>query len=233
MNNIKRLYVFSPSLRIWHWINFLSIIVLFATGIYIGNPFFIGSQGIEPALAHGETLTMGLVREVHFIAGYILLASFIFRILIALTSKRDRLFIPKFWTAEYWFSIFETVQEYLLLKSSKEVVPHVRNHLARTAYFFIYLAIFFMIVTGFAMYGLSDPEGFWASIFGWVVWALGGEFPTHMWHHWIAWIIILFAIVHVYMVVREDIVKRDGEISSMFSGYKFFKKEPFDAEDLK
>ncbi len=230
---MKRMYVFSAGLRIWHWVNFLSVIVLFITGLYIGNPFFIGSQGIEATYAYERTLTMGLIREIHFIAGYILLASFIFRVLIALMSKRDRLFIPKFWTAEYWFSIFETLQEYLLIKPSHQIHPHIRNHLARTAYFFVYLAIFFMILTGFAMYGMSDPDGFWASVFGWVIPFLGGEFSVHMWHHWMAWLIILFAIVHVYMIVREDFTKKSGELSSMVSGYKFFTKEPFDEEDLR
>jgi Ni/Fe-hydrogenase 1 B-type cytochrome subunit len=70
-------------------------------------------------------------------------------------------------------------------------------------------------------------------MFGWVVWFLGGEFPTHMWHHWVAWLIIIFAIVHVYFVVREDVFKKTGEVSSMFNGYKFFKKEPTDIEDVR
>ncbi len=233
MKEYKRFYVFSPSLRIWHWINFLSIVVLFATGIYIGNPFFIGSQGVEAALVHGQRLTMGLIREVHFIAGYILLASFIFRMLIAFMDKRDRLFIPKFWKSEFWSRLGETLQEYALMKDSSEGSLQIRNPLARTAYFLVYVAILFMIITGFGMYGISDPSGFWASIFGWVVWFLGGEFPTHMWHHWVAWLIILFAIIHVYLVIREDFTKKTGEVSSMFNGYKFFKKEPADLEELK
>ncbi|NPB08647.1 MAG: Ni/Fe-hydrogenase, b-type cytochrome subunit [Aquificae bacterium] len=229
MRLYEKIFVFSASLRIWHWVNFLTIMVLFFTGLYIGNPFFIGSQGIEATYAYDKVLTMDFIRFIHFSAGYILLVSFLFRIFIAFFRKGDRLFIPKVWTIEYWEGIKETLLEYLLIKEHR---PYVRNPLARTAYFFFYVLLFFMIATGFGMYGLSDPEGFWASLFGWVVWSLGGEFQAHMWHHWVAWIIILFFIVHVYFVSREDFVHKDGEVSSMFSGVKFFKEKPVDIEDV-
>ncbi len=56
---------------------------------------------------------------------------------------------------------------------------------------------------------------------------------AHMWHHWVAWIIIVFAILHVYFVIREEIIKRNGELASMFNGYKVFEKDPVDVEDIK
>ena len=229
---MERVYVFSMGLRIWHWINFFSILVLFITGLYIGNPFFIGSQGVEATYAYEKSLTMGLIREIHFIAGYILLAGLIFRFLIALSSKRDRMFIPKVWKAEFWFSVIESVKEYLFISSAKDSYPHIRPTTARFAYFLLYIALLFMVMTGFGMYGMSNPEGFWVSLFGWIIPFLGGEFPTHMWHHWVAWLIILFAIVHVYFVVREDFTKKTGEVSSMINGYKVLKGKPVDAEDL-
>jgi len=226
----KRIFIFSASLRIWHWINFLAIMVLFLTGLYIGTPYFTTSSGYEATYAYEKNVTMGFIRFLHFSAGYILLFSFLFRIFIAFFRKGDRLFIPKFWTIEYWEGIKETLKEYLLIGSHR---PMIRNPLARTAYFFVYLMIFFMIATGFGMYGLSDPDGFWASVFGWVVWSLGGEFEAHYWHHIVAWLIILFFIVHVYFVSREDFVHKNGEVSSMFNGSKFFKEEPVDIKDVK
>ncbi len=228
-----RIYVFSPGLRIWHWVNFLTILVLFGTGLYIGNPFFSGPPGIEATHAYGEGLTMGFIRKIHFLAGYILLASFIFRVIIGIFSKRDRMVLPRFWTRDYWSSLKEITLKYLLLKKDSDGREYIRNACARTAYPLIYLAILFMIVTGFGMYGLSNPGGFWSSLLGWVVWALGGEFQTHMWHRWVAWLIIVAAILHVYFVIREEIIRRNGEISSMINGYKYFEKEPADIGDLK
>lgn len=229
----KRIYIFSPALRIWHWINFLTIVVLFVTGLYIGNPFFWGPTGIEATYAYDEGLTMGFIRKLHFLAGYVLLGSFIFRVLISFFSKRDRLVLPTFWRREYWIGLKEITLKYLLVLRDDEGHEYIRNSCARTVYPLVYLAIFFMIATGFGMYGLSNPDGFWATLFGWVVWLLGGEFPTHMWHHWVAWLIIIFAILHVYFVIREEIIKKNGELSSMINGYKFFKKEPVDLEDIR
>ncbi|WP_457600955.1 Ni/Fe-hydrogenase, b-type cytochrome subunit [Hydrogenivirga sp.] len=229
----KKIYIFSPGLRIWHWVNFLTIITLFVTGLYIGRAFFMGPTGVEATYAYEEGLTMGFIRKVHFIAGYVLLASFIFRLIIAVFSKRDRLVLPTVWRRDYWVGLKEITLKYLLLMRDDEGHEYIRNACARTVYPLVYLAILFMIVTGFAMYGTSNPEGFWAGLFGWVVWALGGEFPTHMWHHWVAWLIIIFAVLHVYFVVREEAIKKNGELSSMFNGYKVFEKEPVDMEDIK
>jgi Ni/Fe-hydrogenase 1 B-type cytochrome subunit len=202
------------------------------TGLYIGNPFFSGPHGLEATYAYGEGLTMGFVRKVHFIAGYVLLASFLFRVLIALFSKRDRMMIPKVWRRDYWVSLKEITLKYLLLMKEEEGREYIRNACARTAYPLVYLLLLFMIITGFGMYGLSNPGGFWDTILGWSVWFLGGEFQTHMWHRWIAWVILVAAILHVYFVIREELIRKNGELSSMINGYKYFKEDPADLEDL-
>ena len=87
------------------------------------------------------------------------------------------------------------------------------------------------VVTGFAMYFPAMPDGF-GGLFMWVNVLLGGEYMTHFVHHVFAWFIILFALVHVYMVFREDFMDHEGEASSMFSGVKIFKHEPVDADDV-
>lgn len=230
---VKRIYVFSPGLRLWHWVNFLSILTLFITGLYIGNPFFLGPTGYEATYAYDKGITMDFIRKVHFIAGYVFLSGFIFRVIIALFSKRDRIFIPPLWRRDYWIGLKEVTLKYALIMKDKEGSEYIRNACARTVYPLVYLLFFFMIITGFAMYGMSKPDGFWASLFGWVIWFLGGEFMAHMWHHWVAWIIIVFAILHVYFVIREEMIKRNGELTSMFNGYKVFEKDPVDVEDIK
>lgn len=48
---MKKIYIFSPTLRISRWIWALSITFLFISGIYIGNPFFLGPTGIEMLIA--------------------------------------------------------------------------------------------------------------------------------------------------------------------------------------
>ncbi|MFN4318930.1 MAG: Ni/Fe-hydrogenase, b-type cytochrome subunit [Aquificaceae bacterium] len=229
----KRIYIFSPGLRLWHWVNFFAILILFITGLYIGNPFFLGPIGYEATYAYDKGITMDFIRKVHFIAGYVFLSGFIFRIIIALFSKRDRIFLPPPWRRDYRVGLKEITLKYALIMRDKEGNEYIRNAYARSVYPLVYLLFFFMILTGFAMYGMSKPDGFWASLFGWILPLLGGEFMVHMWHHWIAWIIIIFAILHVYLVVREELVKKNGELTSMFTGYKVFEKEPIDIGDIK
>ncbi|MGB9873999.1 MAG: Ni/Fe-hydrogenase, b-type cytochrome subunit [Hydrogenobacter sp.] len=232
MIEAKKIYIFSPGLRLWHWVNFLTIMVLFFTGLYIGNPFFLGPTGVEATYAYREGLTMDFIRKVHFIAGYVLLASFLFRIIIAVFNKRDRLVFPAVWKKDYWTSLKEITLKYAFIMRDTEGHEYIRNACARTVYPIVYFMIFFMIATGFAMYGMSKPGSFWSSMFGWLLGFLGGEFMVHMWHHWIAWLIIIFAVLHVYFVIREEAIKKNGELSSMFSGYKVFEREPVDIKDV-
>jgi Ni/Fe-hydrogenase 1 B-type cytochrome subunit len=232
MIEAKKIYIFSPGLRVWHWINFLTIMVLFFTGLYIGNPFFLGPVGVEATYAYREGITMDFIRKVHFIAGYVLLASFLFRVIIAVFNKRDRLVFPAVWRKDYWASLKEITLKYTFIMKDKEGYEYIRNACARTFYPLVYLMILFMIATGFAMYGMSKPGSFWSFLLGWLLGFLGGEFSVHAWHHWVAWLIIIFAVLHVYFVIREEAIKENGELSSMFSGYKVFEKEPVDIKDV-
>ena len=55
-------YLFSPFLRIFHWLMAASIVVLFITGFLITKPPVI--LGSEPT---NSALLMNLVRNIHFI----------------------------------------------------------------------------------------------------------------------------------------------------------------------
>ncbi|EGO64045.1 Ni/Fe-hydrogenase, b-type cytochrome subunit [Acetonema longum] len=229
MNSSKEYYVFSPWLRIFHWIMAYSVPILFFTGLYIGNPFFIGSQGIEPTYAFRQTLSMETIRYIHFITAYVFVGSFILRIYGFIMNKGDRLF-PRFWTKEYWLGAKEVTLHYLFLLPQHK--PYLRNPLARTSYVALYALIAIEIITGFAMYYMVNPDSWGAKIFGpWNDW-LGGEYYVHLIHHYAAWMIMLSAIGHIYMVVRADFIEREGEISSMFSGVKFLRHEPVDLKEI-
>lgn len=230
MNDFKKYYLFSPSLRIAHWVWALAISILFITGIYIGNPFFIGNVGYSATFGDLHGITMNYIRLLHFSFGYILLAALILRFGILPFRKADRLIIPKFWTKEYWENAVDTIKNYFFITSHHK--PYIRNPLARTAYLFLFLLLIFEVITGFAMYGRSNPGGFWDKIFGFIIPMLGGEYQVHRWHHIVAWIIVLFVVVHVYMVIREDILEKDGEVSSMVNGNKFFETTPADIKDV-
>jgi len=222
--------VFSIWTRIFHWMMVIAISVLFVTGLYIGNPFFIGSQGIEPTFAISNWASMSTIRFIHFSAAYILMASFIFRIYGFIIHKGDRM-LPKPWTKLFWSGMMDMSLHYGFMRSAHR--PYLRNSMARAGYGGVYGMIFLEAFTGFAMYGQINPSSGMAKLFGPINHIFADEYIVHLIHHYVAWMIILFVIIHVYMATRADMTEKYGEISAMFSGVKFYDAEPDDIGDIK
>jgi Ni/Fe-hydrogenase 1 B-type cytochrome subunit len=168
---------------------------------------------------------MSYVRYIHFVAGYILAVALILKIYGFIINRGDRLF-PRPWTKLYWTGIVDLLKHYTFLQAGHK--PYLRNSMARTSYVFVYLMILVQVITGFAMYYAIDPNRTLAKMFMW----FGDEYMLHIIHHIVTWVLILFAIVHVYLAIRADFMEIDGEISSMFSGVKYMHDEPADIEDL-
>ncbi len=226
----KGYYIFSPFLRIFHWVMAASVFTLFATGLYIGDPGFSALAGAEPTIAVGSWFSMENIRKIHFIAGFILIAVFILRIYGAIFYAGDRL-LPKFNQKRYWAGITHTIKHYLFFPEKEETFV-LRNSLARTSYLAVYILFFIEIVTGLAMYSMVNPNSWLAMLFN-PVNHLFTEYQVHIIHHYVAWCFILFAIIHVYLAFRADVVEKNGEVSSMISGYKYFPHDPEDIEDLR
>ncbi len=220
----KEYYIFSPFLRIFHWIMVCAIVILFFTGLWITKPMNVST--IEPFF----TMTsMDLVRDIHFVAAFIFCAAFILRIYGFIINKGDRLF-PRVWEGHFYAETVDVALHYMLLK------PHhasfLRNPLARMSYAGLYVLVAIEILTGFAMYFMTNPSAIGGKLFGWVNVILGGEMMTHYVHHYVAWLIILFAIGHMYMVIRAEFMEGESEVSSMFSGKKILAHTPKDANEL-
>lgn len=221
--------VFSLPTRIFHWVMAVCICLLFGSGLYIGDPFFAALPGLEPTYAVDRLFSMETIRYLHFAAGYLLFASFILRIYGFLRYPGDRL-LPRFWERAYYESLLDTQLHYMFLRLKHK--PYLRNSLARSGYAALYAMLVFEAVTGFAMYAMIRPEGVAAKIFGPVNHWFVDEYIVHLLHHYVAWCIMLFVIVHVYMVIRADMLEKGGEISSMISGRKYYEEEPVDSRDL-
>lgn len=226
----KSYYVFSPWLRSFHWIMVLSIITLFFTGLYIGNPSFGGFADMSPTIQVERLLSMENIRRLHFIAGFTFIASFILRIYGFIKNPGDRLF-PRFHKKEYWKGLVSVIGHYLFIPQKHEG-QYLRNSLARTAYFGVYFFILIEAITGIAMFSMITPNSFLAKIFVPIYTFIGGYW-MHIIHHYTAWAIVFFVIGHVYLGFREDFVEKNGEISSMISGRKFYEEDPDDIGDIK
>jgi Ni/Fe-hydrogenase 1 B-type cytochrome subunit len=212
-------YVYDAATRIWHWTTMLAIIVLCVTGYLIGSP--LPSIGGE-AYAH---FMFGYIRMVHFIAGMVLGVAFLlrlYRVFVGGPHARQIFYIP-FWSLHWWKEVFAEVRWYLFIGKPKEYVGH--NPLAHLAMFLMFLLpTIVLLLTGFALYAEgAGVQGVWYKAFGWVFTVIGNSFAVHTWHHVAMWIVIIFSIVHMYMAIREDMTHRQTTISSMVSGWRFFR----------
>ncbi len=216
-------YVYEAPVRIWHWVNALSITVLAITGYLIANPL-----PTMPGEA-SDHFVMGYMRFAHFAAGYIFAVGFLFRIYWAIVGNqyaRQLFGIRPFWGTNFWKELIHEVRWYAFLEKEphKYIGHNPLAHLFMVA--IISIGGFVMIVTGFALYGEQTGLGSWQDeLFGWVIPLVGQSQDVRMWHHWGMWIIVVFVMLHVYTAIREDIMSRQSLVSTMLSGWRMFKDD--------
>jgi len=218
--DLKSIYVYQAPVRLWHWVMTLAMMVLVTTGLLIAYP---------PPSVNGEAsahFLFGYIRFAHFTAGYTLAVAWLLRIYWAFVGNdyARQLFLVPVWSKPWWGEFFNDVRRYLFIKD--KVLRYAgHNPLAQVAMFLMAgLGSLFMICTGFALYSEGAGKGSWADkVFGWVIPAFGQSQDVHTFHHLGMWIIVTFFIVHLYMVIRQDITTRETVISAMINGYRTFK----------
>jgi Ni/Fe-hydrogenase 1 B-type cytochrome subunit len=179
---------------IMHWAHLLSFFVLIGTGLQIH--------------AHtGWFGTIEFVRQVHFISMYVFVLTTITRIYWAffgagsaalggLTRHRDWKFfalnMADVKSTPSWITY------YLFLRKNK---PHVVKYgsLQKLTYAILFpLGILVMALTGFAMF---EPT---ASAMLWCTNLLGGLNVVRLVHYFAMWVLIVFFMIHFYLVVVEE-----------------------------
>jgi len=206
-------YIWELPVRISHWTNVLSIVVLGVTGFFIGSPYNFGGSASD--------FTMGWLRFIHFVAAYLFAVSVVSRVLWSLIGNKYaswREFFP-FATSSGRKKMVKMLRFYMFLdRKVPETFGH--NPMATTAYVVLFGLYMLMILTGFALYAQHDPGGLMYRSLGFM-YALFSSQGMRLTHHLGLWLIGGFIINHVYSAVLMDIKEHDGEISSIFSGYKY------------
>jgi Ni/Fe-hydrogenase 1 B-type cytochrome subunit len=205
-------YVWEWPVRIVHWVNVLSILTLSVTGIYIGW---------AKTLAHDPSqYVMGWMRFIHFVFAYAFTISVMSRIYWAFAGNKYanwRTFVP--WAfKDGRKNMKETFLFYTFFRSK---APHVTGHnaMAGAAYLWIFLLYLVMICTGFALYAEHAPGSIMHGLFSWVF-LFGSNQGLRLTHHCVMWLLLAFAIHHVYSAWLMDVKERNGVMSSIFGGYK-------------
>jgi Ni/Fe-hydrogenase 1 B-type cytochrome subunit len=197
-----------------HWLIALSIVVLAATGFYIGNPFLISAG---PA---GQRFVMGTVKVVHFYAAIVFTLAVLARVLwmfIGNRYERWDMFIPV--ASSRRAGIAGTLRFYLFLQRKLPGgVGH--NPVAGIAYTAVFLLYFLEIATGLALYGTSAHVGSWLRGFALLAPWLGGLQTVRWLHHVGMWLLLGFVVHHIYSAVLTSSVEGDATLDSIFTGYK-------------
>lgn len=216
------IYVYEAPVRVWHWVNALSITLLAITGYLVANPL-----PTLPGEASDHFL-MGYIRFVHFAAAYLFAVGFLGRIYWAMVGNQysRQLFKLPLLRLSFWQELLHEIRWYAFLeREPKKYAGHnPLAHLVMVA--IITVGGIVMIVTGFALYAEQTGLGSWQDqLFGWLIPLLGQSMDVRSWHHWGMWVIVVFVMIHVYVAIREDIVSRQSLISTMISGWRTFKDD--------
>jgi Ni/Fe-hydrogenase 1 B-type cytochrome subunit len=217
---LQPMYVFEAPVRIWHWLHTFSFLVLAVTGYLIAHPLH---SVVGEASANFQ---MGNIRLIHFIAAYVFAIGFLVRLywVFAGNSYAREAFLPTIWRPQWWYWLWWEVRYYALFRTEEKLVTVGHNPLAQIAmFFFNTLLSIFMIITGFALYSHGLGVGSWADLgFGWVIPLLGGSAAVRIWHLLGMWLMLVFAIIHIYMAVRSDVISHESSISTIVSGWRMF-----------
>jgi Ni/Fe-hydrogenase 1 B-type cytochrome subunit len=218
-----RKYVWEFPVRLTHWVNAMAIPVLVLTGLLIARPQ-LSTVG-EPF----RNFWMGRIREIHFIASYILTISILLRTYwFFVGNNYARSGFPTVWRRSWWTAFRQQAIEYTRPGRGHAYLGH--NPLAGASYFAFLVMACFEILTGFALYSQVNPGGFWNRLCGWIIPLLGGPFQTQMWHHLAAWGFVVFTVFHLYIVIYKPRVWGNGLVEGMFSGLKFYLKGDVDSD---
>ena len=206
----ERHYCWGILLRLFHWSFALSIVALAVTGFYIHYPW-------TNTMIEGETsFPVGTMRYIHFVAGFVFTGAVLARLYLLFFGNRQE----RFWdflpvTPKNIRNLLCTAGFYMYCPVKHE---HRLGHnvLAGTIYVVTFILALLQLLGGF--YLLYPESAAWQK---WGFLVLGPQQQARLIHYLIMWYFIIFAFIHVYIVIWNDIKTKEGLISSIFNGRKY------------
>ncbi len=213
MSDRKRIYVWEVPVRLFHWILVLSMIAFTVTGLYIGNPYIHAQKSTE--------YIMGTMRFLHFVTAYLFLMAIIVRVYWSFVGNKYAHVTGWFpFTGSKFSEMGREVKCYTLMSDKSGCEDQGHTALGGLMMFFIFLVFFFEIISGFAMYSVTHTGAIWTLLGGWLLNVM--LLPTiKLWHHLCMYVIIAFAIMHIYAAIFLNSIEKNGLLESIFTGYKF------------
>lgn len=208
--------IFSPAIRVFHWLRALSILVLVITGFYISWPFLVAPET-------NDIQVQSYIRFAHLVFGFVLTAVTLVRVYLFFFSKSDierrsfkDVMSPKSWITQ--------LKSYMW--SGHLDKAGIYGPLQFMTYLAISVVAIFICITGLALYANVYHQGMGGAIWeisNWFIAQMGGLAPVRTWHHYLTWVFIIFTLIHVYMAVWSGIRFKHNSVDSIVSGYDYHK----------
>lgn len=218
-HDLVRVYVWELPVRLTHWLIFASILVLSATGLYIGHPFLVVTGEAR------HHFVMGTMKVVHFYAAIVFTLAVVSRVVWMFMGNgyaRWDKFLPA--RAKRRRGIFPTIKFYLFgLRKPPGFIGH--NPVAGLTYTLIFGLYFVMIATGLALYSIDASVHSPLRAFQFLIPLAGGLSAARWIHHIVMWLLLGFMVHHVYSAMLMSNVEANATVESIFSGYKFVPPE--------
>ena len=203
------------STRLWHWVNALSLIVLFMSGLNISNAhphLYWGQWGFEPkdswmAVARfpgWATIpgyySLSAARDWHVLFAWVFGLALVLFLIVALLNghfRRDIFTRTKDWRPS---ALWHDVREHL--RGHFDPVEGKYNFLQKAAYgLVLFILLPLMILTGMAISpGMDAAWPFLTDIFG-------GRQSARSIHFIVAWALFAFLVLHIVLLLLHKPVQ--------------------------
>jgi cytochrome b len=244
--NAKQLYeykVWDLPTRMFHWINFTTVIVLIFVGLVMLFKKELGIESVDAKIA---------LKELHVIVGYVFVANLVFRIIWGFAGNRYarwRSLIP---AGNYSESAGEYIKS---LKQGKPLQYAGHNPLGQLAVSVIFLCLITMAVTGLIRAGTDIYYPPFGSIAAGYVAAPGVDpgsiipydtadvdkekydalkafkKPFGLVHIYTSYFLMFLIVLHIAAVIKVEIKEGGGIITAMFTGRKLLSDKARDTDD--
>lgn len=240
--NFQEYKVWDLATRVFHWINFTTIICLLFLGFIMLFKKELGITGIDAKVG---------LKEVHVIIGYVFVLNFVWRIIWGFIGNKYARWsntLPR----KGFINIVRSYIGSIKKGDPQEYVGH--NPLGRLAVSFILLLMLTSAVTGLIRAGtdiyyppfgsfvadyITEPDTNPNDIKPYVATGTNKDkvarldafkSPFGVVHKYSAYILIFMIALHIFFVVRTDSREGGTIISAMFTGKKIFRKKPIDVD---
>ena len=228
--------------RIFHWINFLTIIGLIIFGLIMLFKKEIGITGIEAKVG---------LKEIHVIIGYVFVLNFTWRIIwgfIGNKYARWKRLIPR-------NGFKDELRSYISSAKNGEPLQYTgHNPMGRLAIIFIFLLMTTMTVTGLVRASTDIYYPPFGSLVADYIAAPGTDpgsiqpyvstgtdedkvkilkafkDPFGTIHIYTSYVLMFMIVLHIFFVVRAEIREGGSLITAMFTGKKVLTKKPVDLD---